>query len=376
AARATPKTLGTPAPRAAKPAEQVGHDIVFIKDTPGTLASPDVHLWRSPLFWLLLVIPPLVWLAALLIDRRRLRLGTDVRYARFTRAGRTARAALNDARAALTQGDAAIFYDRVARAVSDYLAAKLDLPPGGVSPEEMSARLRDVGLPGELADELRAFLAGCEEVRFAPAAGGGGMGRTLSRAESLVRALERSRHLGRAAAAVLLMLIAAGASAASDNPQAMFFRANGLYADGRYAEAAAEYERVLGTGVASANVYFNLGNAYLKAGDVGRAVLAYERARRLAPGDPDVRANLAFAREQGGEDDEPPRWTRVAFPLASVWPSDTVLAVAAAAWWALFLLLAARHLLPAARRAIGWAALAVGVLLAISAASAPYPLWT
>ena len=377
AAATTPQIVGAPATQAAKPAEQVGHDIFFIKDTPGRLASPDVHRWRSPVFWLLQAIPPLVWLAALLIDRRRQRLGTDVRYARFTRAGRTARAALNDARAALAQGDAAIFYDRVARAVSDYLAAKLDLPPGGVSPEEMSARLRDVGLPGEVAAELRAFLAGCEEVRFAPAAAGDGdMRRALSRAESLVRALERSRHLGRAAAAALLLLIAGGAGAAADNSQAMFFRANRLYADGRYAEAAAEYEHVLGTGVASTNVYFNLGNAYLKAGDVGRAVLAYERARRLAPGDPDVRANLAFARQHGGEDDEPPRWTRVAFPLAGVWSSDTMLAVAAAAWWAFFLLLAARHLLPAARRPVGWAALAAAVLLAVSGASAAYRLWT
>jgi tetratricopeptide (TPR) repeat protein len=375
AAATKPQIVGAPESRAAKPAEQVGHDIVFIKDTPGRLTSPDVHRWRSPLFWLLQVIPPLVWLAALLIDRRRQRLGTDVRYARFTRAGRTARAALGDARAALTHGDAASFYDRVARAVSDYLAAKLDLPPGGVSPEEMGARLRDAGLPGDVTDELRAFLTSCEEVRFAPtAAGDGDMRRTLTRAESLVRALERSRHLGRAAA-VLLLLLAAGAGAA-DNPQAMFFRANGLYADGRYAEAAAEYERVLGTGVASANVYFNLGNAYLKAGDIGRAVLAYERARRRAPGDPDVRANLAFAREHGAEDDEPPRWTRVAFPLAGVWSSDTVLAVAAAAWWTVFLLLAGRHLLPAARRPMGWAALAAGVLFAISGASAAYRLWT
>src|SRR5262249_15505580 len=192
---------------------------------------------------------------------------------------------------------------------------------------------------------------------------------------SLVRALERSRHLGRAAA-VLLLLIAAGASAATDNPQAMFFRANALYADGRYAEAAAEYEHVLGTGVASANVYFNLGHADLKAGDVGRAVLAYERARRLAPGDPDVRANLAFAREQNGEDDEPPRWTRVAFPLATVWPSDTVLAVAAAAWWALFLLLAARLLLPVARRALGWAVLAAGGPFGLSRTSPAGPVWS
>src|SRR5215468_6877297 len=135
--------------------------------------------------------------------------------------------------------------------------------------------------------------------------------------------------------------MACGLSAAA---LAMFFRANHLYADGRYADAAAEYEHVLESGVASANLYFNLGNAYLKAGDVGRAVLAYERARRLAPGDPDVRANLAFARGEDAGGDESPRWTRVTFPLAAVWSSDTLVAVVAAAWWALFLLLAVRLL--------------------------------
>jgi len=236
--------------------------------------------------------------------------------------------------------------------------------------------LQDARLPDGVADELRAFLARCEEVRFAPAAAGDGdMRRTLAQAESLVRALERARRLGRAAAAVFVLLVAAAAGAA-DNPQASFFKGNALYADGRYAEAAAEYDRVPAAGVASANVYFNLGNAYLKAGDAGRAVLAYERARRLAPGDPDVRANLAFARADDAGGDEPPRWTRLAFPLAAVWSSDTLVSVAAAAWWALFLLLALRHLLPATRRPAGWGAVAAGVVLALAGASAAYRLYT
>ncbi len=372
----TPQIVGAPGSRATRPAEPVGRDIVFIKDTPGALAPPGAHRWRSPAFWALQMLPVLVWLGAMLIDRRRRRLGTDVRYARFTQAGRAVRAALGEARAALATGNAAVFYDRVARALGDYLAAKLDLPPGGVTPDEMSARLQGARLPDGVADELRAFLASCEEVRFAPsAAGDGDMRRTLARAESLVRALERSRRFGRAAAAVLVLLVAAAAGAA-ENPQAIFFKGNGLYADGRYAEAAAEYERMLGTGVASANAYFNLGNAYLKAGDAGRAVLAYERARRLAPGDPDVRANLAFARADDASGDEPPRWTRVAFPLAAVWSSDTLVAVAAAAWWLLFLVLAVRQLLAAARRPAGWAALAAGVVLAVAGASAAYRLYT
>ena len=372
----TPQIVGAPGSQATRPAEPVGRDIVFIKDTPGVLAPPGTHRWRSPTFWALQTLPVLVWLGAVLIDRRRRRLGADVRYARFTHAGRAARAALGEARAALATGNAEVFYDRVARALGDYLAAKLDLPPGGVTPEEMSVRLQDARLPDGVADELRAFLASCEEVRFAPtAAGDGDMRRTLARAESLVRALERSRRLGRAAAAVVILLVAAAAGAA-ENPQAIFFKGNSLYADGRYAEAAAEYERVLGTGVASANVYFNLGNAYLKAGDAGRAVLAYERARRLAPGDPDVRANLAFARADDASGNEPPRWTRVVFPVAAVWSSDTLVTVAAAAWWVLFLLLAVRQLLPATRRPAGWAALVAGLVLALAGASAAYRLST
>src|SRR4029453_11490487 len=136
--------------------------------------------------------------------------------------------------------------------------------------------------------------------------------RTLDRAEEIVRALERTRRLAPAAPAVCvlaLVLLAVSARAAEETPQALFFRGNALYADGRYADAAAAYEQLFAGGVASANAYFNLGNAYLKEGEVGRAVLAYERAARLAPGDPVLRANLAFAREQAGAG-QPERWRR------------------------------------------------------------------
>src|SRR5262249_14350429 len=155
--------------------------------------------------------------------------------------------------------------DRVAHAVSEYLAAKLDLPPGAVTADAASARLREVGLVSGVADELREFLAACEVARFAPsAARDGGMRRTLRRAERISRAHERPRRLGRiATAAVALLMLGAGAGLAAETPQAIFFRANGLYAEGRYAEAAGEYERLLADGVASASTYFNLGNAYL-----------------------------------------------------------------------------------------------------------------
>ena len=66
----------------------------------------------------------------------------------------------------------------------------------------------------------------------------------------------------------------------ASSPNTLFFHGNALYGEERYAEAAAEYERVLAAGLESGPLYFNLGNAYFKAGDVGHAVLAYERALR------------------------------------------------------------------------------------------------
>jgi tetratricopeptide (TPR) repeat protein len=72
--------------------------------------------------------------------------------------------------------------------------------------------------------------------------------------------------------------------------------ANQLYGQGKYQEAAQIYEQLLSQGVVNSSVYYNLGNAYLKQGDHGRAILNYQRAARLSPRDPDIKANLAIAR--------------------------------------------------------------------------------
>jgi tetratricopeptide (TPR) repeat protein len=79
---------------------------------------------------------------------------------------------------------------------------------------------------------------------------------------------------------------------------ATFDKANKLYEQGKFAEAAASYEKLLQSGQVADAVYFNLGNAFFKGGHIGRAIAAYQQAQRIAPRDPDVRANLQFARNQ------------------------------------------------------------------------------
>ena len=70
--------------------------------------------------------------------------------------------------------------------------------------------------------------------------------------------------------------------------------ANQLYAEGNYADAAEQYEAILEE-TPTAEVYYNLGNAYFKTGEIARAILSYERALRLKPNYPDCKHNLAFA---------------------------------------------------------------------------------
>ena len=83
----------------------------------------------------------------------------------------------------------------------------------------------------------------------------------------------------------------------SDDAEALWEAANTAYVNGAYRRAAEGYEAILARGLHSAKLYYNLANAYFKAGRTGKAILCYHRALRLAPGSEDVRYNLGVAEE-------------------------------------------------------------------------------
>jgi len=62
--------------------------------------------------------------------------------------------------------------------------------------------------------------------------------------------------------------------------------------------AAQRYSGVTAAGVANGRLEYNIGNCYLQAGDVGRAILHYLRAKRFIPGDPLLADNLSLARSR------------------------------------------------------------------------------
>ncbi len=76
---------------------------------------------------------------------------------------------------------------------------------------------------------------------------------------------------------------------------ALFQKGNELYRQGKFAESAKLYQKIINNGEESAELYFNIGNVYFKTTDYPRAILYYERAKTFAPNDDAINFNLQLA---------------------------------------------------------------------------------
>lgn len=96
---------------------------------------------------------------------------------------------------------------------------------------------------------------------------------------------------------LLIGLLAAG-SLSAQNVDSLWIKANELYASGMYKEASEIYQNIINDGSESADLYYNLANAYYKQSMLGKAILYYERAHKLNSSDEDIAYNLGLARTQ------------------------------------------------------------------------------
>ena len=143
--------------------------------------------------------------------------------------------------------------------------------------------------------------------------------------------------------AILGALIFAGNVFAAD-VTTDFSAANKFYAEGKFPAAATAYEKILSTGAQSPALLFNAGNAEFKSGNLGQAIAAYRKAELLSPRDAELRANLAFVRNQvQGATLRESRWQN--------WVGNLTLnegaILTAVFFWIMFALLIARQIRPA-----------------------------
>lgn len=151
--------------------------------------------------------------------------------------------------------------------------------------------------------------------------------------------------------------------------------ASQLYAAGQFNLAAQSYQQLVDQGYASSALYYNLGNAYMKQGELGRAIVNYQRAQQLAPRDEDIANNLELARTQVSNQLEIDTTagetliSRMAQATRS-WLSLNELAIAALFSWILFVLFVIIYtsLRPGGklREAVQYFLVAISIVLVIS----------
>ncbi len=151
---------------------------------------------------------------------------------------------------------------------------------------------------------------------------------------------------------IVCMFFASSAFAQSD---AQFAKANQEYAAGHFKEAIDNYEGIAWSGEWSTNLFYDLGNAYFRAGDFGHAILSYERALALDRHHPEAEANLRTVRDEARALELTPSSSERLLQFASA--NAFAIAAAIAFWMGVFSIAA---LIFAQRR--NWRAITLSIL--------------
>ena len=282
-----------------KGVKNLGEDIRFIRSKTN-LGSEKSFLVYSGAWWgilaALLVIGLGFWLGFRKVAARR----ADVAGSRNRKATKQAMKRLAQAREILGKNLYTAFYEELHRSLLGFVGDKLSMDMADQTKENIASALVSGGVSNDVADDFVGLLAACEEARYSPDAGHDAMNGHYEQAVSLITAIDSSMKKkpssGAAVIALLLMIMPFAAQAAESYPDSLWRAGVEAYTSGDYESALQNWEDVRATGLMSKELYYNLGNAYFKNGEIAPAILWYERAQRLDPSDADVKYNLEYAR--------------------------------------------------------------------------------
>lgn len=270
-------------------------DIRYIKTGDTHQRAVGDFFFGSAEYWSLLAVLLLGFVSLFVIFRRRAIENADVVKQRAGKANKVATKRLKKAARLLKENRQGEFYDEVLRALWGYVGDKLSMPVEQLSRDNISQQLEARGVSAETIQQFIGALDECEFARYAPGDATGNMNKVYDAAMTAITQIATTMKKGRRSkpATLLLLLLMATVPVAAQTKQ----EADSAYAQERYQQAAKVYEQLLKRGV-SADLYYNLGNAYYRMDNIPQAVLNYERALLLSPGDEDIRLNLQLARSK------------------------------------------------------------------------------
>ena len=282
--------------------QELNKDIRYIKTGDTEQHQLGDFFFGSTAYMVSIAALVLVFISLFVIFRQRAIDNANVTKMRGKKANKVATKRLKQASKLMMDNKPGEFYDEVLRALWGYVGDKLNIPVAQLSHDNISQKLAERGVHQSIIDKFLGALNECEFERYAPGDPKGNMNKVYDKAMLAIEKIEeamkkrgvRSEERGVRLPILILAIASLLPLAASAATKA---EADSAYARGNYQEAIKGYESLLKQG-ASAEIYYNLGNAYYRTENITRAVLNYERALLLSPGDGDIRFNLQIARSK------------------------------------------------------------------------------
>ena len=326
-------------------------DIHPIKTGKMKITGAEGMFFNSTNYWLILCLLIAAFIVLLVVFRKRAIENADIVKLRSKKANKVATKRLRKADKLMRQNHYGEFYDEVLRALWGYVGDKLNIPVSELSRDNISERFHEHNVDEETITKFVGAIDECEYARYAPGDAAGNMNKTFTSAMSAITQIEDSMknrkkintHGWMLLLVTLLLPLTANAITKADG--------DNEYSRGNYQQAIRDYEELLKQ-TKSADLYYNLGNAYYRTDNITQAVLAYERALLLSPGDDDIRFNLQMARSKTIDKITPRSemffvtWYRALVNITSVdgWADIALLSMVLALILALVYLFASRML--------------------------------
>lgn len=256
--------------------------------------------FATSLYFILMAVFVILFIIVFIVLRMRMSSKADIVQSRRKRANKVAVRKLRKAAKLMRAGQASEFYDETLRALWGYVGDKLNIPVSELSRENISQRLAERGVGQEVTDSFIAAIDECEFVRYAPGDSQGNMNRVYDKSITAIEQIESVKPNKKTKSIfVLLLPLAMSLFLTSANADTLSkVRADEAYNQEQYEEAIQIYEQLLTQNGPSADVYYNLGNAYYRIDSLSAAILSWERALRMHPSDDDALFNLQLARSK------------------------------------------------------------------------------
>jgi len=147
----------------------LGEDIRYLKLSPGELQPLNESPVGSAWFGIVLLVPPALFVGALLQRKRQEKLSGNIQRLRFTKAGKEAAKRLKQAKRLLSQGNTESYHAEISRALMGYLEDKLHIEKASFSLDDAVTVLAQRGVSNEITLALKSCIDRAEFARFAPA---------------------------------------------------------------------------------------------------------------------------------------------------------------------------------------------------------------